>query len=609
MSKTAARTPSGAHPSSSRTSSSRTATASADRSRLLILVVTVSLVAAWMQGATAPPAAAAADARNFNAGMIIADEVFFAPTTMTSAQVQAFLNDKGSACVPSGTGVPCLKDYRETTPSRAATEFCSAYTGATNETAARIIWKSAQACGINPQAIIVILQKEQGLVTASGAGLTEGRYRSAMGFRCPTNQPCDPTYAGFANQVYSGASRFQEYADYPQRFNYFAGRDNTIPYHPDAVCGSSVVFIRNQATAGLYNYTPFQPNQAALDAGYGVGDECSAYGNRNFWLRFQDWFGPTEGEAYNPFGSFDSLVGAAGGLRLRGWAIDRDTTGPIYVWVTVDGGAGRHVLANAPRPDVGAAHPGFGDAHGFDVTIPAAAGSRRVCVTGSNVGIGRHTAFGCRVATALGRSPLGSLDAVTGTPEGFRVQGWGIDPDTTGPVYVWVTVDGAGRHILADAERPDVGGAFPGYGSRHGFDAVVPAGRGSHTVCATVSNVGAGSHTLLGCRTVSTSAGSPFGNLERVAAASGAVEVSGWAIDPDTTGPVFVWVTVDGVGRHVLADGNRPDVGAAYPGFGSRHGFSATLDAARGSRTVCATISNIGEGEHRALGCARVQVA
>jgi uncharacterized protein with LGFP repeats len=53
------------------------------------------------------------------------------------------------------------------------------------------------------------------------------------------------------------------------------------------------VFIYNQATAGLYNYTPYQPNAAALRAGYGSGDDCSAYGNRNFYSYFTDWFGST----------------------------------------------------------------------------------------------------------------------------------------------------------------------------------------------------------------------------------------------------------------------------------------------------------------------------
>ena len=53
------------------------------------------------------------------------------------------------------------------------------------------------------------------------------------------------------------------------------------------------MFVRNQATHALYVYTPYTPNKAALKSLYGTGDSCSAYGNRNFWRLFIDWFGVT----------------------------------------------------------------------------------------------------------------------------------------------------------------------------------------------------------------------------------------------------------------------------------------------------------------------------
>jgi hypothetical protein len=68
---------------------------------------------------------------------------------------------------------------------------------------------------------------------------------------------------------------------------------NFIRYNPNAACGGTNVTIANRSTQALYNYTPYQPNQAALNAGYGNGDSCSAYGNRNFYLYFTDWFGST----------------------------------------------------------------------------------------------------------------------------------------------------------------------------------------------------------------------------------------------------------------------------------------------------------------------------
>ena len=58
-----------------------------------------------------------------------------------------------------------------------------------------------------------------------------------------------------------------------------------------AGCGGSDVYIENKATALLYIYTPYQPNEAALAAGAGEGDSCSSYGNRNFSIIYRGWFG------------------------------------------------------------------------------------------------------------------------------------------------------------------------------------------------------------------------------------------------------------------------------------------------------------------------------
>src|SRR5690606_17851371 len=67
----------------------------------------------------------------------------------------------------------------------------------------------------------------------------------------------------------------------------------TILYNPNPGCGSSSVFIENNATAALYNYTPYQPNAAAMANYPRVGDGCSSYGNRNFWFLYNNWFGPS----------------------------------------------------------------------------------------------------------------------------------------------------------------------------------------------------------------------------------------------------------------------------------------------------------------------------
>ncbi|MGP6176484.1 hypothetical protein ACTU6U_04180 [Microbacterium sp. A196] len=231
----------------------------------------------------------AADLRHFNPGDIMSDEVFFNGATMTEAEIDAFLRAKVSSCQ---SGYVCLKDFRQTTASKGADSYCRGYNGAAGESAARIIYKVAVSCGINPRVLLVILQKEQGLVTHSWP--SEFRYRSAMGQGCPDTAACDAQYYGFQNQVFGAARQFQIYAE-GRYFTYYApGKTWSVLYNPNRACGSSPVYIANKATAGLYYYTPYQPNAAALNAGYGEGDGCSAYGNRNFYQYFVDWFGSTQ---------------------------------------------------------------------------------------------------------------------------------------------------------------------------------------------------------------------------------------------------------------------------------------------------------------------------
>jgi len=234
-----------------------------------------------------PLQAAAADAKQWDPGFIISDATFNDTSAMSVQDIATFLNSKGASC--TGGSAPCLKNYTQTTTTVAADKYCKAYTGAANESAAQILWKVGQACGINPQVLIVTLQKETSLITATKP--SSGAYQTAMGFGCPDSAACNTAYYGFFNQIYRAARQFQVYAANPNLFSFRAGVANTIAYNPKSSCGSSSVVIQNQATASLYNYTPYQPNAAALANLYGTGDSCSAYGNRNFWAYFTDWFG------------------------------------------------------------------------------------------------------------------------------------------------------------------------------------------------------------------------------------------------------------------------------------------------------------------------------
>ncbi len=278
-------------------------------------------------GMIAPKPTSALSGSDFSASRIIDDAIFFNSNTMNTGDIQNFFKAKVPVCDTNGTlpkngvsgqtraqwaaangepGPPytCLKDYSQSFSSVTADAYCGAISGGT-KSAADIVFNVSRACGINPQSLIVLLQKEQALVTDDWP--LPVQYRSATGYGCPDTAVCDSQYYGFFNQVYNAGHQFKRYAQNSSLFNYAIGRASAIAYQANnSSCGSSVVTPQTRATAALYNYTPYQPNQAALNNLYGLGDSCSAYGNRNFWRTFNDWFGPTQIDSFTIAVSNDS---------------------------------------------------------------------------------------------------------------------------------------------------------------------------------------------------------------------------------------------------------------------------------------------------------------
>lgn len=288
--------------------------------------------------------------------------------------------------------------------------------------------------------------------------------------------------------------------------------------------------------------------------------------------------------SHDPIGSVDGVQLAPGGVRVRGWTLDPDTSDSIDVHLYA-GNQSSARRADVARPDVGAAF-GKGEAHGLDAVVPSPAGRQSVCAFGINSGPGYdNTRVGCQ-SVQVPAGPFGSFDTVTRVPGGLRVGGWAIDPATAGPIRVHGYVGGAGTAATADRDRPDVGRVFPNFGAGHGLDAVLAApGSGSQRVC--LFGIG-GSNPSLGCKDVVVSH-TPFGSLDAVAAADGGVRVQGWAIHPDTVDPVQVQLVADGVQvSSVAAAASRPDVGAAFPPYGSARGFDGTVAVPQATRTVCA---------------------
>ena len=267
--------------------------------------VTAALVAVALAACTAPgepapsarPGATASAAEpptsEFDPGYIVSDDAFYDSSAMDEQDIQEFL--ESVPCRPD-EGVRCLADYSQTTTTQPAEggAHCAEYRGGIRERASRIISKAAVACGISPQALLVLLQKEQSLLTRPSVS----GYERATGYGCPDTADCDTKYFGFFNQVYNAAWQFRQYTEEPDRRFRIGVVD--VGFHPDAACGDSAVPIRNQATANLYNYTPYQPSAATL-ADPDTGDACSAFGNLNFWRIWHRWFGDPQAERLPPF--------------------------------------------------------------------------------------------------------------------------------------------------------------------------------------------------------------------------------------------------------------------------------------------------------------------
>jgi len=273
------------------------------------------------------PATFALKGSDFNPGRIIDDGTFTNRNFMSAQGIQDFLNAKVPVCDTNGTqrsthsngsggyytraqwgamngnSAPftCLKDYIENPATKVNNYGNPSAQIAGGASAAQIIWNAAQESRINPAVLLVTLQKEQALIADDWPYAKQ--YRAAMGYGCPDTAECDTRYYGFSNQVKNAAAQFRRYLDNPGSYNYTKGT-NFVRYNPDANCGGTTVNIQNMATAALYIYTPYQPNASSLanttdDTPGPSGDNCGAYGNRNFWWYYNKWFGTTRDDPFN----------------------------------------------------------------------------------------------------------------------------------------------------------------------------------------------------------------------------------------------------------------------------------------------------------------------
>ncbi len=344
---------------------------------------------------------------------------------------------------------------------------------------------------------------------------------------------------------------------------------------------------------------------AVIPAGAGAHQVCVSaenVGAGNDVLFGCDWKTVSNAE---PIGALDSVTATDSSIRVTGWVLDPDVTGPVTVHVYLRDSL-QSTTANGYRPDVGAVW-GRGDNHGFDATFPASAGRHDVCAYGINQPTGINAFLGCRTVE-VGRPPVGAMDSVQVSPTGVTLSGWAFDPDSTSAIGVHVYVDGGwGGATTTSLPRPDVNAAYGVTGNR-GFTLTLPLTPGAHRVCAYAIDTNGGVNPEITCRMVTVRNAPPVGSLDSAVGVAGGIQLTGWAVDPDTDAPIGVHVYVDGGwGTAVTASAPRPDVGAAL-GRGDAHGFSVLVPAAAGSHRVCGYAIDSSGGMNPELACRVVRV-
>ena len=219
------------------------------------------------------PDSTAIKATDFKAGRIIDDSVFYNPNTMTTAQIQAFMDKTLPECDMWGTGkvgsgyyikgkavnpnttrkeyarrmreevgdkryhappYVCINKYYENPQTHVSNFDTNGAVKAGMISAAQIIHDAAVEFNINPQILLVMLKKES---YAWGDNWpTKNEFNTVMGYACPDNAACNTKYYGFYNQVNMAAWQLNYYKQHIYSYNYRPKATNKIYYSPDYSC-------------------------------------------------------------------------------------------------------------------------------------------------------------------------------------------------------------------------------------------------------------------------------------------------------------------------------------------------------------------------------------
>jgi len=214
-------------------------------------------------------------AAEFNPNYIISDNEILDKTTMSLTDIQNFLTDKGGY-IANYSAIDYYgntKTAAEIIYNAAANNYdCDGVALSENPTLAEQKLK-CQPISINPQFLLVLLQKEQSLIDEKNP--SQSRLDWATGYGCPDGGGCNDRWKGFGKQVNSASLQFYEYMVSPERYPYQAGKTYTFSNPYDTINDKQDITVTpaNKATAALYNYTPHVYN-----------------GNYNFWKLWNQYF-------------------------------------------------------------------------------------------------------------------------------------------------------------------------------------------------------------------------------------------------------------------------------------------------------------------------------
>ncbi len=195
---------------------------------------------------------------NFNPEKILEDTDLLDCSSMSLADIQSFLQSKGSYLANYSTlnTHGTMKTAAEIIYDAARNNFnCDGVTLSESPSEDEKASKCRRITTVNPKFLLVLLQKEASLIEDPSPA--QARLDWATGYGCPDNWACNPYYKGFGKQVNSAALQFLAYMNEQSKYKYRAG--NTYNFtNPYGTISTSTMTVtpQNKATAALYNYTP-----------------------------------------------------------------------------------------------------------------------------------------------------------------------------------------------------------------------------------------------------------------------------------------------------------------------------------------------------------------